>query len=90
MVMHIVIRISPFSLPAVYHGPEGLREIATRVHRSTLVLAESESYYYCGYGEYILGGGGHCPPLKYIIILWRAVQKKRERTQCNDLFAVRR
>ncbi|XP_064386896.1 glycine dehydrogenase (decarboxylating), mitochondrial-like [Halichondria panicea] len=26
---------------AVYHGPEGLREIATRVHRSTLVLAEA-------------------------------------------------
>ncbi len=29
---------------AVYHGPEGLKEIATRVHRSTLVLAEGESY----------------------------------------------
>ena len=27
---------------AVYHGPEGLKEIATRVHRSTLVLAEGE------------------------------------------------
>ena len=26
---------------AVYHGPKGLREIASRVHQSTLVLAET-------------------------------------------------
>ena len=26
---------------AIYHGREGLREIANRVHRSTLVLAET-------------------------------------------------
>ena len=26
---------------AIYHGPNGLREIANRVHRSTLVLAEA-------------------------------------------------
>ena len=25
---------------AIYHGPQGLREISNRVHRSTLVLAE--------------------------------------------------
>ena len=25
---------------AIYHGPQGLRDIACRVHRSTLVLAE--------------------------------------------------
>ena len=27
---------------AIYHGHQGLREIANRVHRSTLLLAEGE------------------------------------------------
>lgn len=30
------------ALYAIYHGPKGLRNIAYRVHRSTLVLAEGE------------------------------------------------
>ena len=28
---------------AIYHGPKGLKEIANRVHRSTLLLAEGQS-----------------------------------------------
>ena len=28
------------ALYTIYHGPEGLKDIAYRVHRSTLVLAE--------------------------------------------------
>jgi glycine dehydrogenase len=29
---------------AVYHGPNGLRDIAERVHRSTAYLAERKSF----------------------------------------------
>ena len=27
---------------AIYHGPKGLREIGTRVHNGTLILAEGQ------------------------------------------------
>lgn len=45
---------------AIYHGPSGLREIANRIHRSTLLLAEGTDHVVRGeVGGWGGRGSGH-------------------------------
>jgi glycine cleavage system pyridoxal-binding protein P len=63
---------------AIYHGREGLREIANRVHRSTLVLAETLRRQ-----GHIVHQGPFFDSIKVSVSVWAWMcMRERERESC--------